>query len=215
MSISFNAGTGLTDPSLSYSDEVSEEIPHVDAEVTVQVTVLVPTTFTRQQVAARVNDALHRFHAGTWQVAPVQQRADAGFERATFVAIARIPLDDLHNLAQRTKDGNTEGLTLGEPRVRFAIQGEVHAAAMRALVVQAHTAAELQTKALQASTGKPWSVLVVECRPVLRPEVPALLRAKSMVSERSEAVDSEAQPYAQRLTLSAQITLVCRGEAAP
>lgn len=155
MSNSFNANTGLTDPTLTYSDEVSEEVPHIDAEVTVQVTVLVPTTCTRQEVAGRVNDALHRFHAGSWQVAPVQQRADAGFERATFVAIARILLQDLHNLAERTKDASTEGLTLGEPRVRFAIQGDVLAAAMRALVVQAHTAAELQTEALQATTANP------------------------------------------------------------
>lgn len=214
MPLAFNSNTGLHDQTLSYSDEVAEEVPHVDAEVTVQVTVLVPTTCTRQQVAARVNDALHRFHAGSWQVAPVRQRADAGFERATFVAIARIPLHDLHNLAERTKDASTEGLTLSEPRVRFAIQGDVLAAAMRALVVQAHTAAELQTKALQATTGKPWSVPVVEYRPSTRPEVPALLRPKTMISEHSEAVDSEAQPYAQRLTLSAQITLVCRGEAA-
>ena len=214
MTISFNSNTGFNDPTLLYSDEVSQEVRHVDAEVTVQVTVLVPTTFTRQQVAARVNEALGRFHAGTWQVAPVQQRADAGFERATFVASARIPLDDLHNLAERTKDVSSEGLTLGEPRVRFAIQGDVLAAAMRALVVRTYMAAELQTKALQAATGKPWNVLVVECRPLMRPEVPALLRSKSTVFERSEAVDSEAQPYAQRLTLSAQITLVCRGEDA-
>lgn len=215
MTISFNSNTGFTDPTLSYSDEVSEEVPHVDAEVTVQVTVLVPITFTRQQVAARVNDALHRFHAGTWHVAPVQQRADAGFERATFVAIARIPLDDLHNLAERAKEASTEGLTLGEPRVRFAIHGAVHAATMRALAVQAYRAAELQTKALQAATGKPWSVLVVECRALTRPDVPALLRAKSMVSEPSDTLDGEAQPYAQRLALSAQITLICRSEAAP
>lgn len=215
MSIAFNSNTGFSDPTLSYTDEVSEEVPHVDAEVTVQVTVLVPTTFTRQQVAARVNDALHRFHAGTWRVAPVQQRADAGFERATFVAIARIPIDDLHNLAERTREVSTEGLTLGEPRVRFAVQGGVHASTMRALAVHAYMAAELQAKALQAATGKPWSVLVVECRPLTRPEVPALLRAKSMVSEPSDTLDGEAQPYAQRLALSAQITLICRSEAAP
>lgn len=213
MPLSSNSSTGFHNPTVSYFDEVSEEVPHVDAEVTVQVTVLVPTSFTRQQVATRVNDALHRFHAGAWRVAPVQQRADAGFERATFVAIARIPLDDLHNLAERTKEVSTEGLTLGEPRVRFAVQGGVHASTMRALAVHAYMAAELQTKALQAATGRPWSVLVVECRPLTRPEVPAL-RAKSMVSEPSDTLDGDAQPYAQRLALSAQITLVCRSEVA-
>ena len=215
MPSSSDANTGLADPTLSYSDEVFDEVPHVDAEVTVQVTVLVPTTCTRQQVAARVNDALRRFHAGSWQVAPVQQRADAGFERAKFVAIARIPLHDLHNLAERTKDASTEGLTLGEPRVRFAVQSNVQASTMRALAVHAYVAAELQTKALQVATGKLWSVLVVECRPLTRPEVPPLLRAKSMVSEPNDTLDGEAQPYAQRLALSAQITLICRSEAAP
>jgi hypothetical protein len=58
MTISFSSNTGFNDPTLSYSDEVSEEVAHVDAEVTVRLTVLVPITFTRQQVAARVNDAL-------------------------------------------------------------------------------------------------------------------------------------------------------------
>ena len=59
------------------------------------------------------------------------------------------------------------------------------------------------------------SVLVVECQPFTRPEVPALLRAKSIVDELSTTNDDEAQPYAKRLALSAQITLVCRSEVAP
>ena len=214
MSLSFNSNTGFHDPTVSYFDEVSEEVPHVDAEVAVQVTVLVPTTVTRQQVTARVKDALTRFHTGTWDVAPIQQRADAGLERATFVAIARIPLDALHNLAERAKEVSTEGLTLGEPRVRFAVRDGVYAATMRALAVQAYMTAELQTTALQVASGKPWRVLVVECRPLTRLELPARLRAKSIVDELSATNDDEAQPYAKRLALSAQITLVCRSEVA-
>lgn len=77
-----------------------------------RVTALVPINFTQPQVAGRLNDVLRRFQAGDRQVWPKQQRTEAELERATFVATARLALDDLHDLVEGSKQVSTEGPTL-------------------------------------------------------------------------------------------------------
>jgi hypothetical protein len=89
---------------------------------------------------------------------------------------------------------------------------EAQHAGYRALAIQAFAAAESQTQALSAASGRGWRVTHVECLcprafPIANPR-----RAKPGAAEPESSADA-GQPLSLRLSLLARVSLACTSAA--
>lgn len=84
---------------------------------------LVSTAVTDQaEMERRIRAALKRFIDAEWAFSLVRRAGEAvGFERVTLTGWARVPHRDVYNLNERARRASSEGLSLGEPEIDYAL----------------------------------------------------------------------------------------------
>jgi hypothetical protein len=108
---------------IRYRVVAQRTIVQEDVRVAVPVTMLVSTAVTDQaEMERRIRAALKRFIDAEWAFSLVRRAGEAvGFERVTLTAWARVPHRDVYNLNERARRAGSEGLSLGEPEIDYAL----------------------------------------------------------------------------------------------
>ena len=192
---------------LSYYDELWEDLVVDDAQVSVRVGVPAVPATAKGQALHLAELALRRFHPGDWQLTPVR-RVDADSDRsAAFVASTRMRIDALPQLELRALEASSDTVILHDPVVLHGIAPETQLAALRALVIRAFAAAQLQAQALSAATRFNWNVAQVECHCPRQFPLSNPIRAKAAADSMSSSMRVD-MPSEHRLSLLAHVKLV-------
>lgn len=197
----------------SYYEDLWQDLAVDDAELTLRVAVPVVPASAQGQASHLATLALRRFAPGAWHLTlmlPAEHESSRG---ASFLASARLPLEQLGELSQRASEASSDNVQLTDPLVRHGVAPDTQVAALRALALQAFAAADMQASALSAKTQRAWRVERVECHCPRQFPLSNLTRSKHLADAASAQFDG-AMPTRHRLSLLAQVTLVSDGEAA-
>ncbi|GMV58074.1 MAG: hypothetical protein AMXMBFR72_11860 [Betaproteobacteria bacterium] len=108
---------------IRYRVVAQRTIVQEDARVAVPVTLLVSTAqLDQSELDRRIRGALKRFIDADWVFSLVRRDGEAvGYERVTLTAWARVPHREVFNLNERARRASSEGLSLGEPEIDYAL----------------------------------------------------------------------------------------------
>lgn len=108
---------------IRYKIVAQRTIVQEEARIAVPVTLLVSTAQVDQvELDRRIRTALKSFIDADWVFSLVRRAGEAvGFERVTLTAWARVPHRDVFNLNERARRASSEGLSLGEPEIDYAL----------------------------------------------------------------------------------------------
>ncbi|MEW5882371.1 MAG: hypothetical protein AB1761_18270 [Pseudomonadota bacterium] len=108
---------------IRYRVVAQRTIVQEEARVAVPVTLLVSTAqLDQSELDRRIRAALKHFIDADWVFSLVRRDGEAvGYERVTLTAWARVPHREVFNLTERARRASSEGLSLGEPEVDYAL----------------------------------------------------------------------------------------------
>jgi len=150
---------------LRYRILVQRALPQDDVRLTVPVTALVHTR-DHDQAALRksIRDALNAFVAAEWTFSHIERGGDAvGYERVQLTATARVGSSENYDLAERARRAGREGLTLGQPRVDYALSPEKVDEVVRTLRLEALERVQAHIAEYDAITGRAWRIGDIAC----------------------------------------------------
>jgi len=108
---------------LRYRIQVQRALPQDDIRITVPVTALVHTRDNDPAALQQsIRAALNVFVPAEWMFSRIERGGDAvGYERIQLSATTRVKSGENYDLAERARRSSREGLTLGLPRVDYAL----------------------------------------------------------------------------------------------
>ena len=191
----------------SYYEDLWQDLAVDDAEVTLRVDVPVVPATARGQASHLATLALRRFNPGAWLLTQMLPAMEEGSKGASFLASARLSVEQLGELTQRATEASSDNVQLTDPLVRHGVASDVQLASFRALARQAFAAAQTQADALSASSRRAWRIANVECHCPRPFPLSNITRSKHLADTASAEFDG-AMPTRHRLSLLAHITLV-------
>ncbi len=145
---------------LRYRVQVQKALPQDDVRMTVPVTALVHTR-DHDQAALRqsIREALSAFVPAEWGFSRIDRGGDAvGYERVQLTATARVKAGENFDLAERARRASREGLTLGQPRVDYALSPEKVDEVVRALRIEVLQRVQAHIAEFDRATGRAWRI---------------------------------------------------------
>lgn len=111
---------------LRYRIQVQKALPQDDIRLTVPVTALVHSRDNDPAALQQsIRTALNSFVPAEWRFSRIERGGDAvGYERIQLSASARVRPAENYDLSERARRASREGLTLGPPRVDYALSPE-------------------------------------------------------------------------------------------
>ncbi|NMG31765.1 hypothetical protein [Aromatoleum evansii] len=148
------------DDTLRFKLFAQKTITQEDARLTVEVNALVSTAEqTPNALQQRICGALARLIDAEWAFSAIQRGGEAvGYERVKLTASARIPITEIYNLEERARQASTEGLSLREPTVSYALPSARVTAAVQALRLEILEDVKHQLVEFSAATGRSWRI---------------------------------------------------------
>ncbi len=142
---------------LRYRVVAYKTLVHEDVRVTVQVIAL-------ERIAARdpasfersIREALNAFIPAEWTFSRLERKGEAGYERVSGQAYARVRAAENFDLAERARLASREGLTLNFPSVDYALSRERIDAVFDDLRLEILGRVAAQASAISQATGRPW-----------------------------------------------------------
>ncbi len=142
---------------LRYRAMAHKTLAQEDVRVVAQVVALVrPAERDQAALERRIRDALGAFVAGEWTFSRIERQGDAGFERVTLAASARVKASENYDLAERARLASREGLTIASPRADYALSRERIDAVFDELRLEILQRVARQAEQISAATQRHW-----------------------------------------------------------
>jgi len=190
----------------SYYEDLWQDVAVDDAEVSLRINVPAIPTTAPQQAAHLATQALQRLSSGDWQLTQMLWGLDDGPKGAVFLASARLPLEQLDDLAQRAAEVSSDNVVLTEPMVQHGAAADTQLKALQDLALRAFSAAETQAERLSAETKRTWRVAEVDCHCPRQFPLANVARTKHLADATASQMGGE-MPSRHRLSLLAHIRL--------
>jgi hypothetical protein len=131
------------------------------AQEEVRVTV---TVIALERIAARdpsqlersIREALGAFIAAEWTFSRLERKGEAGYERVSGHAYARVKAAENYDLAERARLASREGLTISFPNVDYSLSRERIDVVFDELRLEILQRVAAQARAVSDATGRDW-----------------------------------------------------------
>lgn len=146
--------------SLRFKLFAQKTITQEDARLTLEVNALVSTAEqTPNALRQRIRTALARLIPADWAFSAIQRGGEAvGYERVKLTASARVATSELYNLDERARQASTEGLSLRDPTVSYALPSARVTETVQALRLEILEDVKRQIGEFNATTGRSWRI---------------------------------------------------------
>lgn len=145
---------------LRYRIQVQRTLPQDDIRLTVPVTALVHSRDNESSALQQtILTALNGFVPAEWTFSRFERDGDTvGYERIRLFASARVKPVENYNLAERARRASREGLTLGPPRVDYALSPERIDEVVTALRLDVLRRVAADITQFDKQTGRSWRI---------------------------------------------------------
>lgn len=145
---------------LRYRIQVQKALPQEDIRITVPVTALIQSRdndpSTLQQT---IRTALTSFVSAEWTFSRFERGGEAvGYERVQMFASARVNAKENYDLTERARRASREGLTLGSPRVDYALSADRIDEVVGALRLEVLRRVREHQVQFENETGRAWRI---------------------------------------------------------
>ena len=185
-----------------------------DARITVEVHALVSTSQTdRKSLEQKIRAALTALISADWSFSTIQRGGEAvGFERVTLNASARVAIAEIYNLEERARQASTEGLSLREPKISYAIPSQRVNETVEELRRQIVDDAKRQINEFDQLTGRHWRIGdiafgILDNRGEYRSSKGAYRASDVAIADLFSEADDAGMTSAERISLVADVTL--------
>ena len=202
------------DDTLRFKLFAQKAIVQEDARITVEVHALVSTSQTdRKSLEQKIRAALTAFISADWSFSTIQRGGEAvGFERVTLNASARVAIAEIYNLEERARQASTEGLSLREPKISYAIPSQRVNETVEELRHQIVEDAKRQINEFDQLTGRSWRIGdiafgILDNRGEYRSSKGAYRVSDDAIADLFSEADDAGIISAERISLVADVTL--------
>jgi hypothetical protein len=142
---------------LRYRIQAQKALFQEDLRISTEVVALVRAA-ERDQAALerRIREALAAFIPAQWTFSRLRRDGDAGYERVSLVAAARVPAAENYDLAERARRASGEGLTISKPGADYALPRERLDAVFDELRLEILRRAAAHAAEISAATQRHW-----------------------------------------------------------
>jgi len=202
------------DDTLRFKLFAQKVIVQEDARITVEVHALVSTSQNdRKSLEQKIRSALNSFISAEWAFSTIQRGGEAvGYERVTLNASTRIPIAEVYNLEERTRQASTEGLSLREPKINYSIPSQRVSETVQELRRQIVEDTKRQIADFDQITGRIWRIGDIafglwDNRGEYRTGKGAYRASDEAIADLFSDQDDAGMTSAERISLVADVTL--------
>lgn len=202
------------DDTLSFKLFAQKTISQEDARLSITVNALVSTAEqTPNELQQRIRAALASLVEAEWAFSAIQRGGEAvGYERVKLTASARVAITELYNLDERARQASTEGLSLRDPTVSYALPSARVTATVQALRLEIVEDVKRQILEFNAATGRQWrigelSFGVRDARAEMRSGKGAYRSSDDSIADLFSDSGEEGITGSERISLLADVTL--------
>ena len=149
-----------SDDTLCYKVNVSRVIPRGEVTVSAQMIVVVKTQANDNAgLDQRINAALKAFLPTQWESLGYERSGlTPGYEQVRVQAIAKVPADENHNLEERARRANSEGLEFGEITVKRSLPAEQVGQIVKEMWFDIISRVNAHIPEFERSSGRQWRI---------------------------------------------------------
>ena len=200
--------------SLRFKLFAQKAIVQEDARITVDVHALVSTSQNdRATLEQKIRSALGAFISAEWSFSTIRRGGEAvGYERVTLNASSRVAIAEIYNLDERARQASTEGLSLREPRVSYALTSQRVNETVEELRRRIVEDAKRQIMEFDQLTGRNWRIGeitfgICDNRSEVRSGKGAYRVSDDAIADLFSEADDAGMTSAERISLVAEVTL--------
>jgi hypothetical protein len=149
-----------TDDTLCYKVNASRVIPRGEVTVVAQMIVVVKTqTSDNTGLDQRINAALQAFLPTEWESLGYERSSlTTGYEQVKVQAIAKVPAEENHNLEERARRANSDGLEFGEITVKRSLPADQVGQIVKEMWFDIIGKVNLHITEFERTSGRKWRI---------------------------------------------------------